>query len=317
MMQINKPEIKVVESENGKVAKFTVQPLTQGYGTTLGNALRRVLLSELPSAAISGVKINNIMHEYSTIKGVKEDIVEIVLNLKDVAVKANSTDTNFEEKLKLVKRGAGPVYAKDIAFNDRVEIINKELLLFTAEDDANVDMEIFVTVGRGYVPASTQKVSEREVGYIPVDALYSPVKAVNYVVEGARVGQDMNFDRLVLEVTTNGSKPAAEITALAAKSLVEHVNMFVEISSTIAGLTILKVEEQDQSVKLLEMTIDDMDLTTRSHSALVRAGIKTIEDLTKRTRSEIMKVKNLGQKSFEEIEEKILSYGLNFKEELE
>ncbi len=313
MLKIEKPNISYEEFDNGARAKFVVEPLERGFGLTLGNCFRRTLLSALPGCAVSGIKIAGVAHEFSTIKGVKEDVTEIVLNLKDLAVKCGEYDENFRTVLTLKHKGAKEITAADIDFNDQVEIINKDLHICTLDDDADLDMELYVTCGRGYVPANKNKRGDEPIGYIAIDSLYSPVVKANYTVDTARVGQDFNYDRLTLELETKGTFTAKEVIALSGKLIDDYVMLFVELVENLANESILIAREEDQTLKILEMTIDDMDLTVRSNNCLKRAGILTVEDLTKKSKSDMEKIRNLGSKSLEEIEEKLHSFGLAFR----
>lgn len=313
MLKIEKPQISYEEFDNGTRAKFVVEPLERGFGLTLGNCFRRTLLSALPGCAVSGIKIAGVAHEFSTIKGVKEDVTEIVLNLKDLAIKCGEYDESFKTTLTLKHRGAKEITAADIDFNDQVEIINKDLHICTLDEDADLDMELFVTCGRGYVPASKNKKGDEPIGYIAIDSLYSPVVKANYTVENARVGQNFDFDKLTLELETKGTFTSKEVVALSGKLINDYVMLFVELVENMANESILVAREEDKTLKILEMTIDDMDLTVRSNNCLKRAGILTVEDLTKKSKSDMEKIRNLGSKSLEEIEEKLHSFGLAFR----
>lgn len=313
MLKIEKPQISYEEFDNGKKAKFVVEPLERGFGLTLGNCFRRTLLSALPGCAVSGIKIAGVAHEFSTIKGVKEDVTDIVLNLKELALKVSEYDESFKTVLYLKHKGAGEITAADIEFNDQVEVVNKDLHICTLENDANLDMEIYVSCGRGYVPGAKNKKGDEPIGYIAIDSLYSPVVKANYTVENARVGQNFDFDKLTLELETKGTFTAKEVTALSGKLINDYVMLFVELVENLANESILVAREEDKTLKILEMTIDDMDLTVRSNNCLKRAGILTVEDLTKKSRSDMEKIRNLGSKSLEEIEEKLHSFGMSFR----
>lgn len=313
MMQIEKPKLFVEENDNGTFAKFTVQPLDRGYGITLGNCLRRTLLSALPGAAPIAIRISGVNHEFSTIKGIKEDVTDIVLNVKTLAVKTFNVELDY--KTTLVLRGEGPrvLYARDIEPNPEVEIQNPDLVICTLDRGASLDMEIVIGRGRGYVPASLNKSEDDPIGYIAVDSIFTPVKRVNYNVENTRVGQSIDYDKLTLEVETNGTLSAKEVVSLSGKIIEEHIAMFVGLCDSMGGLTILKDDEKTEQSKILEMTIDDMDLTVRSYNCLKRANLNTVEDLIKKSKEDMLKVKNLGSKSLEEVIKKLESYGLSLR----
>ena len=313
MIEIEKPQIRFEESNNGKNGGAIFEPLEKGFGITLGNAMRRVLLGALPGCAPVAIKIEGVDHEFQSVDGVKEDITDIVLNVKSLSLRSATTDSNFRTTLKLKAKGPQMVTASDIEFNDQVEIINKDLYICTLEEGATLDMEIIVGRGRGYVPFSKNKDSSQPIGYIGIDSLYSPVVKVAYNVENARVGQDLNFDKLVLDVETKGNYSAKEVIALSAKLLQEHIGLFIELVESMNDLNILTNREEDQTVKLLEMSIDDMELSVRSHNCLKRAGINTVEDLIKKSKNDMLKVRNLGLKSLEEVIAKIESYGLKLR----
>ena len=320
MMEIEKPKMYIEESSDGASCHIVVEPLERGFGITLGNALRRVLLGSLPGAAVVGIKIEGVQHEFSTIPGVKEDVTEIILNLKCLALKSANTDSSFRKIINIKKQGPCVVYAKDIDTDAEVEVLNPDLYICTLDEGAVLDAELHAGRGRGYVSAEKNKEVNRElklsypIGYIPIDSIFTPVKKVSYNVESARVGQNINFDKLVLDVETNGAFSAVEIVSLAAKVLDDHIKMFVDLSETMGKMDILVSREEDKQQKVLEMNIDDMDLSVRSYNCLKRAGIQTVEDLIKRTEEDMLKVRNLGRKSLDEVLEKIKSYGLQLKE---
>ncbi|MCL2540000.1 MAG: DNA-directed RNA polymerase subunit alpha [Firmicutes bacterium] len=310
MMQIEKPRINFQEASGGTTAKFVIEPLERGFGTTLGNAMRRVLLGSLPGAAPVAVRIQGVQHEFSTIKGVVEDVADIVLNLKTLIVKTISTDPDFKSTIRLKKSGAGEVTAADIAVNDQVEVVNPELHICTMSAGASLDMEIVIGRGRGYVLAKENKDATDSIGFIAMDSIFTPVKAVNYTVESARVGQSINFDKLTLEVTTNGSISAKEVTSLAGKVINDHVKLFIDLVAEMNANEILITRQEDKQQKVLEMTIGDLELSVRSTNCLKRANILTVEDLTKKTSKELAKVRNLGLKSLEEVIQKLEQLGL-------
>lgn len=317
MMEIEKPKITCEETDNGTFARFIVEPLDRGFGITLGNSLRRVLLSALPGAAAVGVKINGVQHEFSSIKGVVEDVVDIVLSIKNLAVKTTETNLDFQTVLRVNKYGAGEVKASDFAPNDQVEILNPDLHICTLDDGASFEMEVFIGRGRGYVPAERNKNDEMPIGYIAVDSIFTPVKKAVYFVQNTRVGQSIDYDKLTVEVETNGTLSSREVISLSAKLVQDHVGLFVELVENMAQMDILVSHEEDEQTKVLEMNIEDMDLSVRSYNCLKRAGISTVEDLIKKSESDLAKVKNLGKRSLEEVSEKLKSYGLSLRNDEE
>ena len=310
MMEIEKPKILLEEQDNGARAIITVEPLEKGFGITIGNMLRRTLLSSLPGAAIVGVKIQNVLHEFSTIKGVSEDVPDIILNLKAVAVKTESKDEDFNGTLTLRKKGAGALYAKDIECEDGITIMNPEQYICTLDDDANLDMTLYVGRGRGFVSASLNKGYSDEVDYIAIDSLFTPVKRVNFEVQSSRVGRSLDYDKLVMEVQTRGTVSAKEVVALSAKLLNDYAAMFIELVEGMDGMNILVARKEDERTKLFEKPIEEMELSVRSYNCLKRAGIDTVGDLAQKTRAEMMKVRNMGAKSMEEVIAKLESYGI-------
>lgn len=314
-MEMERPRISCEETDNGTFARFIVEPLEKGYGITLGNALRRTLLSALPGSAGIAVRIAGVAHEFSTIRGVTEDVVDIILNLKGLALKCRNQDKDFVTYLHIRKTGAGEVTARDFEDNSDVEILNPDLHICTMDDGAVLDLDLMIGNGRGYVPNTTNKEKFNDIDYIAIDSLFSPVKKVNFNVESTRVGQSVNYDKLTLEVETNGTTPAREIVALAGKIVVEHINLFVDLCAQIASTDILVSREEDKQVKLLELPIEEMDLSVRSYNCLKRAGINTVEDLIKKSRGDMLKVKNLGIKSIDEVIAKLESYGLSLRKD--
>lgn len=310
MMEIEKPKILLEESENGAKAVITVEPLEKGFGITIGNMLRRTLLSSLPGAAIVGVKIKNVLHEFSTIKGVSEDVPDIILNLKAVAVKTESTDVDFKGKMTLKVKGPATVYAKDIVCDDGISVVNPDLYICTIDDDADLDITMYVGRGRGYVSASQNKTFSDEVDFIAIDSLFTPVKCVNFEVQSSRVGRSLDFDKLVLDVQTRGTVSAKEVVALSAKLINDYATMFVELVEGMDGVNILVARKEDERTKLYEKPIEEMELSVRSYNCLKRAGIETIGDLAKKTRAEMLKVRNMGAKSMEEVIKKLEDYGI-------
>lgn len=317
MMEIEKPKITCEESDNGMYAKFVVEPLDRGFGLTIGNALRRTLLGALPGAAAVAIRIKGVMHEFTTIPCVMEDVVDIVLNIKSLAIKTNSLDLGFRTTLRINKKGAGEVKASDIEPNDQVEILNPDLHIATLDDGADFEMEIIVGRGRGYVPADLNKDETESIGYIAVDSIYTPVKKVNYNVENARVGQSMNYDKLTLEVETNGTMSAREVVSLSAKIIQDHTNLFVELVESMKEVSVLQAREDEKQHKVLEMTIEDLDLSVRSYNCLKRANINTVSDLTRKSRDDMLKVRNLGLKSLEEVIKKLEDLGFSLRNDEE
>ncbi len=313
MMEIEMPRITMEETDSYRTGKFVVEPLDRGYGHTLGNALRRVLLSNLPGAAVIGIMIEGVDHEFSTVKGVKEDVTEIILNLKSLNLKANYTDKTLVKELHIQKSTAGVVTAADIDEDPEIEVLNPDMYICTLDDNAKLDMTLYVGKGRGYVVADDLKDPSRPIGYIPIDAIFTPVKFASYSVEPTRVGQSMDFDKLTINVKTDGSLSAKDVLSLAAKALEDHVKLFVALSDTISGMDILVSRSEDRQAKVLEMNIEEMDLSVRSYNCLKRAGIHTVADLTRKTEEDMLKVRNLGRKSLDEVIAKLRGFGLDLK----
>jgi len=313
MLEIEKPRIECVEEKGGSYAKFVMEPLEKGFGVTIGNALRRILLSSLPGSAVTNIRIAGVDHEFMALKGAKEDVTEVVLNMKGLAVKIDSDDKNFKKTLKLKAHGPCVVTAADIADDDEVHIMNKNMYICSLEEDGELDMEIMVAQGRGYVPADRNKDMSLPIGYIAIDSIYTPVKRASYVVENTRVGQNTDFDKLTLEVTTNGTVSAKEVVSLSAKLMNEYNCLFIELVENMANSSILVSREEDKVHKLLVMSVEDMDLSVRSYNCLKHAGINTVEDLIKKTEDDMLKVKNLGRKSLDEVIHKLESLGLGLK----
>lgn len=314
MLRFEKPDYKVVEYiENNFYGKFVIEPLERGFGTTLGNALRRVMLSSLPGSAVSTVKIEGALHEFQKLDGIVEDVTEIVLNLKSLVVK-NFSDEDQTLYLKSDKEGV--VKAKDIEKNSEVEIINPELVIATVSKGGSLDMTITISSGRGYVDAKENgKKYKSEIGVIPVDSLYSPIERINYEVENARVGQSENYDKLVLNIWTNGSISPEESIALASRILIEHFEVLTKLNeiSDMTGLLVDK--ESDPIAKTLETPVEELDLSVRAYNCLKRAGLHTLQDLTSMSENEMIKIRNLGKKSLKEVMDKIKEMGLKFREE--
>jgi DNA-directed RNA polymerase subunit alpha len=311
MIEIEKPRIEIIElSEDGSYGKFVVEPLERGYGTTLGNSLRRVLLSSLPGAAVSSVKFQGVLHEFATIPGVLEDVPEIILNIKEIAAKMYT-----EEPVTMIIDAEGPqvVTAGDIATGMDVEIVNKDQYIATVNEDGRLYIELELIRGRGYSIAEKNKKDGQPVGVIPVDSSFTPVTKVNYHVENTRVGQITDYDKLVLEVWTNGTMSADEATSLGAKILTEHLNLFIGLTEHVGDVEIMVEKEEDKKEKVLEMTVEELDLSVRSYNCLKRAAINTVEELTQKTEDDMMKVRNLGKKSLEEVQRKLAELGLSLK----
>jgi DNA-directed RNA polymerase subunit alpha len=313
MIEIEKPRIETVEiNENGSYGKFVVEPLERGYGTTLGNSLRRILLSSLPGAAATSVKIEGVLHEFSTIPGVVEDTTEIILNLKRLSLKIHSDE---EKTLTIDATGPAVVTAADIRVDSDVDVLNPDLHIATLADGAKLFMEITANRGRGYVPADRNKKEDMEIGIIPIDSIYTPIERVNYTVENTRVGQVTNYDKLTLEVWTDGSIRPDEAVSLGAKILTEHLMLFVGLTDKVRDTEIMIEKEDDKKEKVLEMTIEELELSVRSYNCLKRAGINTVQELCSKTEEEMMKVRNLGRKSLEEVQEKLEDLGLSLRKE--
>lgn len=309
MIEIEKPRVECVHiSEDNTYGKFVVEPLERGYGTTLGNSLRRIMLSSLPGVAVNSVKIDGVLHEFSTIPGVTEDVTEIILNIKKLAVKLHS---DGPKTIYINHEGAGEICARDIKCDSDVEIVNGDLHIATLNDDAKLFMEIVIDRGRGYVSADRNKqILQPIIGVIPVDSIYTPVNKVNYTVENTRVGQITDFDKLVIELWTNGTIDPHDAVSLAAKILNEHLNLFIDLSESAKNTEIMIEKEESKKEKVLETTIEELDLSVRSYNCLKRAGINTVQDLTNRSENDMMKVRNLGRKSLEEVVAKLDSMGL-------
>ncbi len=314
MMEIEMPKIEVEENEDKSYAKIVVEPLEKGFGLTIGNALRRILLSALPGVAIQNIKFDEtlgVKHEFSAVPMVKEDVTEIILNLKSVAIKSTCLDKDYKKTLKLYKEGPAVVKAGDIAADAEIEILNPDLYICTIDEGGKIDMELTVGRGRGYEGADEHKTDI--IDNIAIDSIYTPVKKVSYNVTATRVGQSVDYDKLVLEVWTNGAFSGRDIVSLAAKIMDEHVRMFVSLSE-VGSIGILIPPEEDRKSKILGMTIEEMDLSVRSYNCLKRANIHTVEDLTKKTEDDMLKVRNLGKKSLVEVIYKLESLGLKLKD---
>ena len=314
MIGIEKPRIETAElAADGTYGKIVVEPLERGYGVTLGNSLRRILLSSLPGYAITSVKIDGVLHEFSTIPGVKEDVTEIILNLKNVILKIHGEGP---KTVYIDATGEGEVLAGDIKCDSEVEIINPDWHICTLDKDAHINMELTVNKGRGYVSAEqNKKLMQPVIGVIAIDSIYTPILKANYTIDDLRVGQDIGFDKLTLEVWTNGTISATEAVSLGAKFLNEHLALFGDLSGEAYETEIMVDKGDDAKEKVLEMTIEELDLSVRSFNCLKRAGINTVEDLTNRTEDDMMKVRNLGKKSLDEVINKLHSFGLDLRSE--
>jgi DNA-directed RNA polymerase subunit alpha len=315
MLNFEKPIYKITDYvESNSYGKFELEPLERGFGMTLGNALRRVMLSSMPGSAIVAVKITDAMHEFQTIEGIVEDVTSIILNLKNVVVKNHSNDM---KTLSLCVTEERVVTAKDIKTDADVEIINPDQVIATVSKGGKLEMELLVANGRGYVPSTENKkyIENAAIGYIPIDALYSPIERISYEVESARVGQDANYDKLIMYVNTNGSIRPEEAVALGAKILIEHFNVLTELSEISDMTGIMTAKQEDSKLKKLETSIDDLDFSVRAYNCLKRAGINTLGDLTEKSELEMMKIRNLGKKSLKEVIDKIKDMGLKFRED--
>lgn len=311
MIEIEKPKVDIVElSEDYRYGKFVVEPLERGFGITIGNALRRILLSSLPGVAVYAVRIDGVLHEFSTVPGVKEDVTEMILSLKELSA---TIDGEESKVLKIQAVGPCEVTGADIICPPEVEIISKDLHIATLDENAKLNMEIHVNKGRGYVSAEENKNNSMPIGTLPVDSIYTPIEKVSYHVENTRVGQKTDLDKLTLEVLTNGSINPQEGMSLAAKVLEEHLKLFIDLSEHIGNVEIMVEKEEDKKEKVLEMTIEELDLSVRSYNCLKRAGINTVEELSNKSEEDMMKVRNLGKKSLEEVIQKLNELDLKLK----
>ena len=311
MVGFQKPNIEIAEiNRDGTYGRFVIEPLERGYGTTLGNSLRRILLSSLPGSAISNIKIDGVLHEFSVIEGVKEDVCEIILNLKNVAIRSK-TESEEPKKAYIQASHDGEFKAGDIKVDADIEILNPDLHIATLSGkDAKLSMEMTITKGRGYVSAEKNKGISTSIGVIPVDSIYTPVKRVNFQVEDTRVGQVTDYDKLVFEVWTNGTITPDESVSLGAKIFNDHLDLFVNLTENAKEATVMTEKEDTNKEKILEMSIEEMDLSVRSYNCLKRAGINTVDDLANKTEEDMMKVRNLGRKSLEEVLNRLLDFGL-------
>ncbi len=315
MIEFEKPNIECLEiDDTNNYAKFVCEPLERGYGVTIGNSLRRILLSSLPGCSITSVKIEGVLHEFSTIPNVVEDVPEIIVNLKNVRLKSEDID---EKILRIDFKGEGEVTAADIVTDGTVEVLNPELHIANVSEGGHLKMEMTADKGRGYNSAEKNKKPDQDISVLPIDSIYTPVKKVNYQVENTRVGQMVDYDKLVIEVWTDGSLKAHEALSLAAKVMTGHLELFIDLSETTKNTQVMVEKEESQKEKVLEMSIEELELSVRSFNCLKRAGIATVEDLTNRSEADMMKVRNLGKKSFDEVTAKLHSLGLDFAREEE
>ncbi|MCM1180685.1 MAG: DNA-directed RNA polymerase subunit alpha [Clostridium sp.] len=312
MFEFEKPRIEIAEiSEDNRYGKFIVEPLERGYGTTLGNSLRRIMLSSLPGSAVSYIKIKGVLHEFSSIPGVKEDVTEIIMNIKELAIKNNSA-SNEPKQAYIEYIGEGVVTAADIHVDSDIEILNPDLVIATLSgSDARFEMELTITKGRGYVGSDKNKKEDTSIDVIAIDSIYTPVERVNLTVENTRVGQITDYDKLTLDVYTNGTLAPDEAVSLAAKVLSEHLNLFIDLSENAKSAEVMVEKEDNEKEKVLEMNIDELELSVRSFNCLKRAGINTVEELTNKTPEDMMKVRNLGRKSLEEVLNKLKELNLS------
>ena len=313
MIEFEKPNIECVEADDKRnYAKFICEPLERGYGMTIGNSLRRILLSSLPGAAITSVKINGVVHEFSTVQGVVEDVPELIVNLKSVRLKVFD---NEEKIIRIDHKGAGEITAGDIVTDGTVEILNPELHIATLSASADFHMEMTVNRGRGYNVAEKNKKENNPIDVLPIDSIFTPVKKVNYSVENTRVGQMVDYDKLTIEVWTDGSLKPFEALSLAAKVMVSHLELFIDLSEASKNTQVMIEKEESKKEKVLEMPIEELELSVRSYNCLKRAGIATVEDLANKSQEDMMKVRNLGKKSLDEVTNKLIALGLNFASE--
>lgn len=315
MFDFNKPKITVAEiSDDKKYGRFVVEPLERGYGTTLGNSLRRIMLSSLPGAAVSQVKIDGVQHEFSPIPGVKEDVTEIILNLKSLAIR-NTSETDEPKTAYIEYEGEGVVHASDIQVDSDIEIMNPDQVIATLNggSDSRIYIEMTITKGRGYISADKGKPDDQPIGVIAVDSIYTPVERVNMTVENTRVGQQTDFDKLTLDVWTKGTLNPEEAVSLASKVLSEHLKLFIDLTETAKTAEVMIEKEDNEKEKVLEMNIDELELSVRSYNCLKRAGINTVEELCNKTSEDMMKVRNLGRKSLEEVLAKLKELGLQLR----
>ncbi|EFM38330.1 DNA-directed RNA polymerase, alpha subunit [Peptostreptococcaceae bacterium AS15] len=309
MLEIEKPQVQVLALEED-YGKFALEPLERGFATTVGNSLRRVLLSSLPGVAVTAIKIDKVMHEFSTVKGVKEDVTELMLTLKELSM---NMDSNGEAILRIDAQGECEITAGDIICPAGVEMVNKDLHIATLSEDADLKMEIYINKGRGYVSSDTNKQKGLPIGVIPMDSIYTPVKKVNFTIEEVNVSEDEQYERLVLDIWTKKTVNPKDALSIAAKIFTEHLSLFIDLTDSVNAMEIMVEKEQDEKEKVLEMTIEELDLSVRSYNCLKRASINTVQELTSKTEDEMMKVRNLGKKSLEEVIHKLHELGFTLK----
>ena len=309
MLEIEKPQRQILALEED-YGKFILEPLERGFATTVGNSLRRVLLSSLPGVAVTAIKIDKVMHEFSTVKGVKEDVTELMLTLKELSM---TMEGSGEAVLRIDAQGECEIKAGDIICPAEVEIVNKDLHIATLSEDADLKMEIYINKGRGYISSDTNKQKGLPIGVIPMDSIYTPVKKVNYTMEDINVSEDEQYERLVLDIWTNKTVNPKDALSIAAKIFTEHLNLFIDLTDSVNAMEIMVEKEQDEKEKVLEMTIEELDLSVRSYNCLKRAYINTVQELTSKTEDEMMKVRNLGKKSLEEVIHKLHELGFSLK----
>ena len=308
MIEIEKPKIEcVASSEDCRYGKFVVEPLEKGYGTTLGNSLRRILLSSLPGSAVTSIKIDGVLHEFSTVPGVVEDVADIILNIKSLALKSDSDEP---QTIIIDKSEAGEIKASDIQTTEAVEILNGDLHIATLDDNSRLYIEMVVERGRGYVSADKNKKEDQPIGTIPVDSIYTPIHKVNFYLEDTRVGHRTDYDKLTIELWSNGSIKPEDALSLAARIMSDHLKLFIGLAEVMDHVSIMVEKEEEEKDKILDMTIEELDLSVRSYNCLKRAGINTVYELTQRSEDDMMKVRNLGKKSLEEVQHKMESLGL-------
>ena len=313
MIEFEKPNIKCLEADDANnYAKFVCEPLERGYGITIGNSLRRILLSSLPGSAITSVKIEGVLHEFTTVPNVVEDVPEIIINLKNVRLKL---DKNEQKTLRINFNGAGEVTAGDIETDGTVEVLNPDLHIATVSEGGHLVIDMTAEMGRGYNTAEKNKKPEQAIGVLPIDSIYTPVKKVNYSVENTRVGQMVDYDKITIEVWTDGSLKPYEALSIAAKVMTGHLELFIDLSETAKNTQVMVEKEESKKEKVLEMSIEDLELSVRSFNCLKRAAISTVEDLTNKTEADMMKVRNLGKKSLDEVTNKLHALGLDFAKE--
>lgn len=314
MLEMKRPEIKCISIDaDTYYARFEIEPLEKGFGITIGNSLRRILLSSLPGYAINTIKIEGIAHEFSTIKGVTEDVTALILNLKDVCLKAIDAEDKDVKELKINKKGPGIVTGEDITTDGTLEVVNKDLHIAYLEDDAELNITMTAVKGRGYTSGDKNKAESNIIGVLPIDSLFTPVKKANFEIEKTRIGGELDYEKLTLDIWTNGVIEPFEALSMAAKILYEHLEMFIDLSDIAKNMSIMSQKEMSEKDKMLEMPIEELEFSVRSYNCLKRAGIHIVADIIAKTEHDMMKVRNLGKKSLDEVVSKITSLGLSFK----